>query len=181
MLGPGDGNDVRPLGEQPGERDLACGAALFRGDGLDFLDQGQVAGEVVALESRRVAPIIVGRQILEAAETPGEEAASEWAVGDEADAERPAGAEDFLLGLAAPEGVFGLKRGDGVDRMRPFQRGRRGFGGRRPCITGPASTALQPVYEAGSAGSRGSAACRTRRVHVHRDGAPGQQGGADAE
>ena len=56
-----------------------------------------------------------------------EEAAPERAVGDEADAELAHGGEDLVLGIPAPERVLGLQGGDGMDRVRPADRGRRGL------------------------------------------------------
>jgi hypothetical protein len=50
----------------------------------------EVLLEVFALEARRVAPVVVRREVLELLELAGQEAAPERAVGDEADAELPA-------------------------------------------------------------------------------------------
>jgi hypothetical protein len=60
---PGAGNrgDVVALGEQPGQRDLRrCGARLG-GDGLDLVDDAQVAVEVLGGKARgSFAPVVVG-------------------------------------------------------------------------------------------------------------------------
>src|SRR3712207_8854852 len=47
------------------------------------------------------------------------------AVGDEADAERADGRQELRLGVAAPERVLGLQRGDRVDGVRAADRRRR--------------------------------------------------------
>ena len=60
-LGAGDRGDVVALREQPGQGDLRrCGADLG-GDGLDLVDDAQVALEVLAGEARvGLAPVVVG-------------------------------------------------------------------------------------------------------------------------
>ena len=65
-LGAGDRGDVVALGEQPGQRDLRrCGAGLG-GDGLDLVDDAQVALEVLAGEARvGLAPVVVGKSSAE--------------------------------------------------------------------------------------------------------------------
>src|SRR5207247_775005 len=73
-------------------------------------------------EAGREATVVVGREVREALDLPGEEAAPERAVGDEADPERAARGEDLLLRVAAPERVLGLERGDGVHRARAPER-----------------------------------------------------------
>ena len=74
--------------------------------------RGLRAPEVVLVE-------LVGRR-----EAAGEEAAPERRVGDEADAELAAGRQDLRLGVARPQRVLGLQRGDRVRR--------RGRGGSSP-------------------------------------------------
>src|SRR6185295_1436128 len=96
-LRPRDGDDVRALREHPGEGELSRRAALLGGDRLDTRDEVQVALKVVALEARRHAAIVVGRQILEATDLAGEETPSERAVGDEADLELAAGCKDVVF------------------------------------------------------------------------------------
>ncbi len=58
---------------------------------------------------------VVGGNVGGGLESSGEESAAEGGVGDEADAEFAAGGEDFVFGIAGPEGVFGLEGGDGMD------------------------------------------------------------------
>src|SRR5947208_9298928 len=85
--GAGDRGDVVALGEQPGQRDLRrCGAG-FGGDGLNLVDDGQVALEVLAGEAGvGLAPVVVG-DVVGGADLAGEEAVAERGVGDEADAQ----------------------------------------------------------------------------------------------
>ena len=83
-LGSGDRRDVVALREQPGQRHLRrCGARLD-GDGLDLIDDAQVALEVLAGEARvGFAPVVVG-ELLGRADLPGEETVAERRVGNEA-------------------------------------------------------------------------------------------------
>src|SRR5690606_24601114 len=121
-LGAGDRHDVVALRVHPGERQLAGRHALLARDLLDLGDQLQVAREVLALEARREAPVVVGREVLEAAELAGEEAAPERAVGDEADPELPARGEHAVLGITGPQRVLALERADRVHRAGAPQR-----------------------------------------------------------
>jgi hypothetical protein len=58
----------------------------------------------------------------------GEEAFAERAVGDQADAELFEQRDDFGFGLAPPEGVLGLERGDGMDGVGAADGLSSGFG-----------------------------------------------------
>src|SRR5439155_26079784 len=97
-------------------------AALAAGHLADARDEVEILLEVLALEARRQAAVVVGREILEARDLPGQEAAPERAVGDEPDAELAARRENAVLGIRAPERVLGLDRGDRVDGRRPAER-----------------------------------------------------------
>lgn len=105
-------HDVFTLCEHPGEGQLRRLAALFLGDFANAIDHAHVLLKIVALEPREVAAIIVRSEVLEAANFAREKAASERAIGDEADAQLAARREDFILGLARPERVFRLQRSD---------------------------------------------------------------------
>ena len=84
----GNRGDVVALGEQPGQGDLCRGGVRLGGDGLDLVDDAQVALEVLAGEARvGLAPVVVG-ELLERADLAGEEAVTEWRIGNEADAQR---------------------------------------------------------------------------------------------
>ncbi len=76
-LGAGDRGDVVALGEQPGQGHLCwCGVRLG-GNGLDLVDDPQVALEVLTGEARvGLAPVIVG-ELLGGADLAGEEAVAE--------------------------------------------------------------------------------------------------------
>src|SRR5919106_367721 len=99
--GPGDGNDVVALGQQPGKRQLADSDVLAGRELLEALDGFGVAFEVpglpalVAVTAHVVLGVLTG-----GFEVGGEHAATEGAVGDEADTE-PAGCwKDLVLDLA---------------------------------------------------------------------------------
>ena len=60
-LGAGDRGDVVALREQPGQSDLCRCCTRLGGDGLDLVDDAQVALEVLAGEARvGLAPVVVG-------------------------------------------------------------------------------------------------------------------------
>src|SRR5439155_9596603 len=81
--------------------------------------------EVRTLEPRVVAAEVIGRQILEFLESPRKETAADRAVGDESDAELPAGRKNFFFRIAAPKRVLGLQGGDRMSLVGPTDR-RRG-------------------------------------------------------
>src|SRR4051812_19941685 len=86
-LGAGDRGDVVALGEQPGQGDLCRGGPRIGGDGLDLVDDAQVALEVLSGEARvGLAPVVVG-EVCDGADLAGEEAVPERRVGHEADAQ----------------------------------------------------------------------------------------------
>ena len=88
----------------------------------------EVALEVLALEARVVAAEVALREIVRRPDLPGEEAAAERAVRDEADAELAAGRKHPVLRVARPQRVLGLERRDRVDGVRAADRLRRGLG-----------------------------------------------------
>ena len=59
----------------------------------------QIALEVLALEPGMATPPVVLGNVLRRLEPSGEEAASQRAVGDKADAQFPAGLQNFALGV----------------------------------------------------------------------------------
>ncbi len=95
------------------------------GEGLHFRGQLEVPGEVLALEARAVAAVVVLGEVLGPGDRAGEKAAAERAVGDEADAQAPAGGEHAGLGVARPERILALQGGDRVDAAGALE-GRRG-------------------------------------------------------
>src|SRR5882762_2273263 len=63
--GAGNRGDVPALREQPGQSDLCRCCARLSGNGLDLLDDAQVALEVIASEARvGLAPIVVGELLI---------------------------------------------------------------------------------------------------------------------
>src|SRR5262252_362186 len=59
-----------------------------------------------------VAARVLGIELVGTFDRAGEHAATERAVGDEADAELLADGKHFSLGIARPERIFGLQRRD---------------------------------------------------------------------
>ena len=120
---------------------------LSVGDRLDRVDEAQVLLEVLALEARRVAPVVVRRQIVDALDLAGEKAAPERAVGDEADAELAArwpGSRPRDRGSTASTRSaarrWGARRARGGWSPAPLRTGR----GSAPC-PGATSSAIAPT------------------------------------
>src|SRR6202030_3295165 len=112
--GAGNGHDVLPLRQHPGERQLRRAAALRFRERSHLIDQRQIAREVLALEARVGAPVVIGLEILGALDGAGEKAAAERTVGHEADAEALAALQYAVLGIARPQRVLALQRRDAV-------------------------------------------------------------------
>src|SRR4051794_8269214 len=123
-----DRDDVVAAAQHPCERELAGRAPLLLGDAPHALDEVEVALEVLALEARVVAAEVVLVEVGRAREAAGEEAAPERAVGDEADAELADRRQDLVLGVARPQRVLALQRGDRVHGVGAADRLRRGLG-----------------------------------------------------
>jgi hypothetical protein len=121
-LGPGDRDDVVALGQHPCKRELRRRHALGGGELLDRGDEVEVALEVLALEARVPAAEVVVGEVVERLDLAGQEPAAERRVGHEADAELAAGRQDLVLGVARPQRVLGLQRGDLVHGVRAAQR-----------------------------------------------------------
>lgn len=114
----GDGDDLVALGQNPGKGELGdrgllrCGELGEPVDGVDVLLEGSrlPAGIVVAHVSDVVGAGGHGRA--------GEEAAAQWGVGHEADAEFAEDGEE-LFDIPLEEGVLGLQDGDRLDGVGP--------------------------------------------------------------
>jgi large subunit ribosomal protein L32 len=115
---PRDGNDVAAAYEYPRDRNLRRRHALALGDLLHAVGEPHVALEVGAREPRVTLPKIVVLQLVRRAEAAGEEAAAERAVRDEPDAELAQRVEDLALGIASPQRILRLQRGDGMNGVR---------------------------------------------------------------
>jgi hypothetical protein len=128
----GNGHDVLALREHPGQRELRRSAPLLARESFDAIEQREVLVEILALEARRLPAVVVLRHVGARLEAPGQKAAPERAMGDEADAELPAAGESFLLGLQAPQRIFGLQRDDRMHDAGLAQRRRAGAASERP-------------------------------------------------
>ena len=91
-------------------------------------DEREVAAQVLLLEARPAPAEVALLQVVDRADPPGEEAAAERAVGDEADSELADGRQDLGLGITRPERVLGLQRRDRMDGVRAADRLRGGLG-----------------------------------------------------
>ena len=89
----GDGNNVIPLGQHPGEGKLGGRAALFCGKPLDPIHQFHIPTEILLLETRHAAaPIVVG-EIIKTGDPRSEEATAKRTICDESDAKLAHGIE----------------------------------------------------------------------------------------
>src|SRR3954471_10316527 len=127
-LAAGDGHDIVALRQYPRDRQLRGSHTFASRDLFDAVDEVEIAFEVFALEARRLAAVIGRFEVVDRLETSGEEAAADRRVGDEADAQLAHGRQNLVLGIAAPERILGLQRGDRMYRMRAPDCLRRRFG-----------------------------------------------------
>src|SRR5262249_16115516 len=86
---------------------------------LQFLDEEEVAPQILALKPRHVTPHVASAESVGVRDTPREKAAAQGTVGDKADAERLAKRQDFALHVARPQRIFDLQGGERMHRMRP--------------------------------------------------------------
>src|SRR5205085_8626503 len=98
----GDGHDVAPLRQNPGEGQLRRLALLLRRDLSDALDEPHVLSEVLILKTRKLSAPVVLRQVFRLLEAPRQEAATERAVSDKADPQFPARGEYLRLNVTSP-------------------------------------------------------------------------------
>src|SRR5450759_3233518 len=113
--GAGYRDNVVSLREHPGERQLSRAHALLVRNLRNAVDQLQVTLDVSFLEARVASTEVALFEILAASDLSREEAAPEWAVGDEADPELTHGREDLLLDITRPKRVLGLQCRDRMD------------------------------------------------------------------
>src|SRR6266849_678406 len=122
----GDGDDVVPLSQEPGEDELAGFHALLLGDLLDPMDEREVVLEVPVLEARMLTAPVIRGEVAEVLDPSRQEAAAEGRVGDEGDAELPTGGQGLLRRVPVEKRVLALHRAQAVDGMGPPDgRGRR--------------------------------------------------------
>ena len=94
-----DGSDVVALSEEPGQGNLSGGSSSLAGDCLDFGDDAQIAGEVLANEPRvRLTPVVVGN-IVHRVDLTSKESMTQGRVGHEADAEFTQECQQLVLGI----------------------------------------------------------------------------------
>src|SRR5215218_8962358 len=126
--GSGDGSDVVAAGQQPRQRGLCRRGSDLGADGLHFVDDAQVALEVLAGEPRvGLAPVVIG-EVVHGADPPSQQAMAERRVGNEPDPEPAQQRQDFGLDVAGPERVFGLQRGHRMHGVCPADRLGAGLG-----------------------------------------------------
>ena len=115
-FGAGDRHDVLATRQHPRQRQLPGGHAAVAGQPTHTLHDREVAGQVRVGEAGVVTTEVVVRQVVDAGERAGQEAATQRAVGDDPDAELSRRRHDLLLQLTAPQRPLGLQRRDGMRR-----------------------------------------------------------------
>ncbi len=114
--------------EQPGQRKLCHRAVGIAREFGVALEQLQVARVVVRLEARHRAPDVLRFEAVQVAQLAGQEGARQRTEGDEGDAELARRLQRAEFGVAGPERVFVLQRGDRMHRVGPAQRRGRYLG-----------------------------------------------------
>ena len=112
----GDGSDPGGLGQEPGDGELGHGALLALGPATDQAGQGHVVLQGFRGELRQGGQAPCGKAAV-LVDGAGQEAPSQRAVRDKADAQFPQGGEDLGLRFAPQKGVFALHGADGLDGM----------------------------------------------------------------
>lgn len=112
-----DRHDMLTLGQQPGQRKLCWSAAFLRGHFPDQSDNLKILVEVLSLEPRIMTAVIIRRQVIEALDLTGQEAAAQRTVRNKSDTQFLDQRQDFILHLSAPQGVFCLQCSDGMNRV----------------------------------------------------------------
>src|SRR5579862_2657878 len=115
----GDWNDVLALRQYPRQCQLRGLAALLACQFLNRMHEVEILLKIVALKSRRVAPVIVRWKIFETPELPGKKTASEGTVGHKPNPLFTACMQDFILGITSPKGILSLQRANRMDFHRP--------------------------------------------------------------
>src|SRR5258708_8203649 len=107
---------------------LAWGAFFFCGDFFHAPYQCQVLMKIFSLEARRISPVVVWTKIFKSFDFSGQEAAAQWGIGDERDAKFLGCGQDLVFGVAGPQRILGLQRGDGVHLVGAANGLRGSFG-----------------------------------------------------
>src|SRR5712692_2683101 len=121
-LGAGDRDDIRPLGEQPGEDELGGGATLVARDRRELPDQREILVEIGLGETRVAPAAITLRDVGGILHLAGQQAAAERRIGDVGDAELAGRAQGFLRLGAVEQRVFALNGGDRMDAVGATDR-----------------------------------------------------------
>src|SRR5579863_7293082 len=117
LLGPEDGHDVLALRHYPRQRNLRGGSGFGIRQSFNVPYQIKILIEVIARKSRVKPPEVVLRDVLGPLEFASQEAAPQRAIRHKTDAEFANRCQNILLGVASPERILSLQRGDGMHAM----------------------------------------------------------------
>jgi hypothetical protein len=92
-----NGDDVLPLGENPGKSQLRRRTVDFLSHLSYSLGQMQIAPEIISLEPGMMTAPVVLWNVIRRLESPSEKATSQWAVSNKAGAQLPACTQDFAF------------------------------------------------------------------------------------
>src|SRR5436190_8133171 len=127
MLRSRNGHDIFALRQHPGQRQLRRLNALLFCDFSHPPHQIKILLEILSLKTGRLPPVIVFGQVFESFELTGKKSTTQRTVRNEPNSQLSAGGENLVLGIARPEGIFGLQGSDGMNLHSSSQRLRSRF------------------------------------------------------
>ena len=117
-----DRHDVVTAVQQPRDGELRRRDALLFRDPLDLFHEREILREVLALKSRRVAPIVSRFEVVDGLVPARQKSTADRAVRDEADPQLAHRGQNVILGITAPERVLRLQRRDRMHLVRAPNR-----------------------------------------------------------
>jgi len=118
VTGASDGNNVRALCKQPGERNLRRRRVFLFREPFQPLDNGQVLGQVLGQEAWKRTAVVGTVELGIAVDFSCQEALANGRPWNKADSEFIAGIKDSVrLNVPCPHRVFGLNSGDRLHGM----------------------------------------------------------------
>src|SRR5205823_9238889 len=115
MLRSRNGHDIFALRQHPGQRQLRRLNALLFCDFSHPPHQIKILLEILSLKPRRLAPVIIFRQVFESFELTGKKSTTQRTVRNEPNSQLSAGGENLVLEIARPGEMFALPGRDGMN------------------------------------------------------------------
>src|SRR5690349_19814877 len=95
--------DLLALSQDPCQRQLRWFHAFLRRNFTRPSNKVEISPEVFALETRIIAPPVIGRQIFDGLVSSGQESPPQRTVGHKADSQFVTNAQDFVLRVSTPQ------------------------------------------------------------------------------